>query len=71
MQPPLTGGKPLQLRVAADANYAGMVDLRIPVRHQNHERHFGISLRGTAGPSCQTRLRDNEETRDRHRATQG
>ena len=58
---------------AADADNAGMVDLRIPVRHQNHERHFGISLRGTAGPSCPTRRRDDQETRDQHRgrATQG
>jgi hypothetical protein len=41
--------------------------------HQDHERHFGIGLRGTAGPSCPTRRRDDRETRDWHRrrATQG
>src|SRR6185312_10599656 len=53
-----------QLRVVADAN---MVDLRIP-GHQDYERHLGTGLRGSAGPSCPTRRRDDHETRDTSQA---
>ena len=53
----------LQLRAAADANNAGMVDLRIPARHQDHERYLGTGLRGTAGRAAQPAGPRPRETR--------
>ena len=58
-----TSDSVLQLRVAVDANNVGMVDLRIPARHQDHKRHLGTGLHALRPELPNSPARRSRDTR--------